>query len=214
LSCIGPNAVKRSTSKGPVCVRAFCAPEQIRRYTFDDQFRIYPQYKSIYSKRETLEAHAAIEMTNVTLALSADNHIIGFGVLGYPEQEERWARLGHGVMMEVKVIEVGRGWRGNKITNDIMKMLLGHPRLEEMIIYMVGYSWTWDIEGTGLTALQYRNMLIHIFGSHGFQQLQTNEPNICLKPENLFMGRVGAKVSTQTQQAFKWLCFGISPENA
>jgi hypothetical protein len=40
------------------------------------------------------------------------------------------------------------------------------------------------------------------------------EKQITLKPENLFMGRVGAKVSTQTQQAFKWLCFGISPENA
>ena len=213
MSCSSLQAIERSTPQGAICVRAFCTPAEIRGYGFDDQFRTYAQYKSIYTKRETLEAHAAMPGANVTLALTPGDHIIGFGVLSYPDPDERWARLGHGVMMEVKAIEVGRGWRKYKITSHIMKMLLRHPRLEEMIVYMVGYSWTWDLDGTGLTALQYRNMLIHIFESHGFQQLQTNEPNICLKPENLFMGRVGAKVSPETQKAFKWLRFGISPES-
>jgi acetoin utilization protein AcuA len=79
-----------------------------------------------------------------------------------------------------------------------------------MIVYMVGYSWTWDLDGTGLTAQQYRNMLIRLFSAHGFHEFQTNEPNLCLKPENLFMGRVGSQVSDQMRKAFKWLCFGIS----
>jgi acetoin utilization protein AcuA len=79
-----------------------------------------------------------------------------------------------------------------------------------MITYMVGYSWTWDLDGTGLTAQQYRNMLIRLFGAHGFREFQTNEPNLCLKPENLFMGRVGGEVSDSMRKAFKWLCFGIS----
>ncbi|MEJ2037819.1 MAG: hypothetical protein P8X55_02655, partial [Desulfosarcinaceae bacterium] len=77
--------------------------------------------------------------------------------------------------------------------------------------YMVGYMWTWDLDGTGLTAQQYRNILIRIFSAHGFQQYQTNEPNLCLKPENLFMGRVGSQVSEETRKAFKWLCYGINP---
>ena len=208
-----PEEIKRSTAQGSVSIRAFCLPDQIRRYSFDDQFGIHAQYNSIYTKRETLEVHAAHEGANVTLALTPGDHIIGFGVLGYPEPDERWARLRRGTMMEVKVIEVGRGWRKYKISSDIMKMLLHHPRLEHMIVYMVGYSWTWDLDGTRLTALQYRNMLIHIFESHGFQQFQTNEPNICLKPENLFMGRVGANVPAQTRKAFKWLRFGILPED-
>jgi acetoin utilization protein AcuA len=212
LSCSSPQAIERSTVQGPICVRAFCTPAEIRGYRFDEQFRAYARYKSIITKLETLEAHAAVSGTNVTLALTPNGHIIGFGVLGYPNPDERWSRLGRGVMMEVKVIEVGRAWRKFKITNDLMNMMLRHPRLEEMIVYMVGYSWTWDLDGTGLTALQYRNMLIHIFESHGFQQFQTNEPNICLRPENLFMGRVGANVPSETQKAFKWLLFGISPD--
>jgi acetoin utilization protein AcuA len=76
---------------------------------------------------------------------------------------------------------------------------------------MVGYSWTWDLDGTRKTAQQYRQMLIRLFEPFGFIEYQTNEPNICLKPENLFMGRVGDKVDEQTCRAFKWLRFGIEP---
>jgi acetoin utilization protein AcuA len=201
--------IQRITTQGPVRVRAFCTPEQILSFSFDSQFRAYPQYKSIYTKRRTLEALAAVEGTNVALALTSDQRIIGFGVLAFPEPDERWARLGRGAMMEVRAIEVGRQWRGHKIADDLMRMLLTHPRLEQMIAYMVGYSWTWDIDGSGLSAQRYRNMLIRLFGGFGFLEFQTNEPNLCLKPENLFMARVGRQVSGQMRKAFKWLCFGI-----
>jgi acetoin utilization protein AcuA len=40
-------------------------------------------------------------------------------------------------------------------------------------------------------------------------EYQTNEPNICLKPENVFMGRIGKKVSLEGQNDFKWLRFGM-----
>ena len=76
---------------------------------------------------------------------------------------------------------------------------------------MVGYSWTWDLEGTQKTVQEYRRMLVELFGSYGFQEFQTNEPNICLKPENIFMGRIGENISQDLQTQFKWLRFGISP---
>ncbi len=204
------NMIQRTTDIGDIHVRAFSTPAEIRSYHFDPQFKSYPQYKSIFTKRSTLEAFAALEGTNVTLALTPDRRIIGFGVLAFPEPDERWADLGPGAMMEVKAIEVGRGWRGHKIAQDILAMLLTHPRLEQMIVYMVGYSWTWDLDGTRLTAQQYRNMLIDLFSAQGFREFQTNEPNLCLKPENLFMGRIGAQVSDRMRKSFKWLCFGIS----
>ncbi len=203
--------MERDTPQGLVCIRAFNKSEDIHGFRWGPQFRAYAQYKSILTKRKTLEAIAAVEGNNVVLALAPNRQIIGFGVLSFPEEDMRWAQLGHGVMMEVQVIEVGRDWRQYKLTHDIMKMLLLHPRIEEMIAYMVGYSWTWDLDGTGLTAQQYRNMLIRIFSAHGFQEFQTNEPNLCLKPENIFMGRMGSQVPEETRKAFKWLCFGISP---
>ena len=79
-----------------------------------------------------------------------------------------------------------------------------------LIVYMVGYSWTWDLDGTGKSAPAYRNILISLFEPFGFQEYQTNEPNICLKPENLFMAHIGRDVSEENQKIFKWLRFGVS----
>jgi acetoin utilization protein AcuA len=56
-------------------------------------------------------------------------------------------------------------------------------------------------------------MLIHLYETFGFQEYQTNEPNICLKPENFFMGRIGKHVSQEMRIKFKWLRFDIYSEN-
>ena len=111
--------------------------------------------------------------------------------------------------MELKVIEVSRDFRSLGLARRIMALLVDHPRIEAMIAYLVGYSWTWDLDGNGMTAQQYRNLLIGLFAPYGFVEMQTNDPNICLKPENLFMARVGRDVPAAVQKAFKWLRFGI-----
>lgn len=203
--------IVRSTPAGDIQIRSFCSPSEIQFYRFDDQFGIHAQYKSIYTKRETLEKHAARTDANVVLALTAKRQIVGFGVFSHPEADERWAELGPGMMMEVKAVEVSRNLRSCKLAGDLVRLMLTHPKIEQMIAYMVGYSWTWDLDGSGLIAQQYRNMLIRLFSPHGFIELQTNEPNICLKSENLFMGRIGNQVSDPVRQNFKWLRFGVSP---
>ena len=203
--------ILRSTPAGTVLIRSFCTPKEIRSYRFSEQFGIHAQYKSIFTRRETLEEHAVQPDANVVLALMEARQIVGFGVFSHPDPEERWAALGEGMMMEVKAVEVSRNLRSCKIAGDLVRLMISHPRIEEMIAYLVGYSWTWDLDGSELTASQYRNMLIRLFSPHGFVELQTNEPNICLKPENLFMGRVGSGVPDAVRQDFKWLRFGVSP---
>lgn len=73
-------------------------------------------------------------------------------------------------MMEVKVIEVCRSWRPVKTALAIVKMMLAHPQIEKKIVYLVGYSWTWDLIGTRKTAQQYRQMRINFFEPDGFQE--------------------------------------------
>lgn len=200
-----------NTLKGDVRVRSFCDPAEIKTYTFDDQFGTHAHYKSLFTRRESLEINAAMPDANVVLAVSRINHIIGFGVLAYPDPDERWAELGPGIMMEVKALEVARDMRSAKLGHGLIEMMLDHPLIEDKIVYLVGYSWTWDLEGNNLTALQYRQMMIGLFEPFGFQEYQTNEPNICLKPENIFMGRIGKNISPEMQSNFKWLRFGVSP---
>jgi len=72
----------------------------------------------------------------------------------------------------------------------------------------VGYSWTWDLEG--ISAMEYRNMLISLFSQQGFKTFQTNEPNIMMRPENLFMARIGANISENIRKRFKIVRFDLN----
>ena len=200
-----------TTPKGNMRIRPFCGPEAIRKCTFDREFASHTHYKSLYTSRELLGKAAELPDANIVLALAEQNHIIGYAVLAYPNPGERWAELGPEIMMEITAIEVCRSWRSFKIAPAILKMLVAYPQVEEKIVYMVGYSWTWDLSGTRKTAQLYRQMLINLFKPQGFKEYKTNEPNICLKSENLFLCRVGNKISQTIRDRFKWLRFGLSP---
>ena len=208
---IGSQEILLTTPRGEVRIRSFCSPAEIRNCIFDRQFAFHTHYKSLYTSRELLEKTAEQPDANIVLALAEQNHIIGYAVLAYPDPKERWVELGPGIMMEVTAIEVCRSWRSFKIASAILKMLVAYPQVEDKIVYMVGYSWTWDLSGTQKTAQLYRQMLINLFKPQCFKEYKTNEPNICLKSENLFMCRVGTKISQTIRDRFKWLRFGLSP---
>ena len=197
--------------QGDLRIRSFCTPEEIRTYIFDSQFGKHAHYKSLYTKRESLEREAEQEDTNVTLALEEDRNIVGFAVLGYPDPDERWVKVGRHIMMEVKALEVSRDRRSTGAAKGIVQMLLSHPLIERKIAYFVGYSWTWDLDWSKKTAQEYRNMLIKLFEPYGFQEYQTNEPNLCLKPENVLMARVGSDIPKEVKDRFKWVRFGVYP---
>lgn len=197
------------TDRGTVILRAFCAPEEIERLTYDLGAKDFARYRPLITGKESLIQAAHKEETNVTLALTGRGEIVGAGILEFPASNERWHRVGERAMMEVSVIEIDRAWRGAGMAEAILRLLLEHPRCEERIIYMVGYSWTWDMEGQGLSTMAYRDMLIRLFSRQGFRIFQTNEPNVMLRPENVFMARIGAYVSGDTRERFKKVRFDM-----
>ena len=144
------------TPMGKLSMYAFASPDEIRRLGFDGQFGDHPGFRSLYTRSASLRRRAAEEDANVVLAVTDKENIIGFGVLAYPEPDQRWARLGPKVMMEVKAIEVARDWRRMGVGSVLVKAMLSHPRVEEKIIYFVGFTWTWDLRWKKLTASQYR----------------------------------------------------------
>lgn len=199
-----------TTHKGRVRIRSFCRPDEIKRFAFNGQFNVSADYKPLYTRRESLEEIAQQVDANVVIALDTAENIIGFGVLADPDPQERWTALGAGLIMELKAIEVGRSWRSAGIAPQMLKSLLYHPRIENIIVYLVGYLWTWDLKGTGKSPGVYRQTLINIFETVGFKQYTTNEPNVCLKPENFLMGRIGNQVSPQVVDRFKWLRYDLN----
>ncbi len=211
MTAFASHEIQTVTSLGELRVRSFCSPQEIRQLSFDRQFGTHAHYRSLFTKRESLERKAEQPDANVVLAIADSAHIVGFGVLAHPDPEERWAELQPRMMMEVNAIEVNRKWRAQKVATAIVQMMMVHPLIEAKIAYFVGYSWTWDLDGNRMTASQYRQMMMRLFEPFEFQEYTTNEPNICLKPENIFMARIGSDVSVQTRQAFKWLRYGQSP---
>lgn len=197
------------TTRGRVSLTSFCSPEDIEALAFKRAFGKHPHYNPIVSTKESLVRAAGGSDANVTIAATDDGDIVGFGILTYPAPEERWHRVGNQIMMEVAVIEVSRPWRSMGLSGKILSMVLDHPLVEDRIFYMVGYSWTWDIEGSKMATMEYREMMIHLFSAFEFKVLQTNEPNVMLRPENLFMARIGRNISDAIRRRLKMVQFNM-----
>ena len=202
----------RETPAGTVSLLNHCTPETIRGFDFDTFFGLNDHRESIFIRRETLESRAANPESSVVLAVTKDRRIAGFGVFAPPDAEDRWSQMQAGAIMEVELVEVHEQFRTRHIAGDMLRLMLGHPRIERMIVFMVGYVWTWDLDGTGLNAQAYHNMLMRLFSPFGFRELKTNEANICLRPENLFMARIGSDVPDEWLKDFKYLRFGVTPQ--
>jgi hypothetical protein len=69
-----------TTTKGDVRIHSFCSPQKIRQYTFDGQFQNHEHYKSLYTRRQSLEDNAGCSDANVVLAVTETENIISFGL--------------------------------------------------------------------------------------------------------------------------------------
>ena len=68
------------TDKGDLFILSFCRPSQIRAMTFDAEFGRHAQYKSLYTKKESLEAIAALTRAGFTLAVASNQSGIARGL--------------------------------------------------------------------------------------------------------------------------------------
>ncbi|MDP2863911.1 MAG: hypothetical protein Q8N95_14065, partial [Desulfobacterales bacterium] len=191
------------SGESSVTIRSFCSPDEIEPMSLKETFVESGRYNPILTKKESLIDAAVQPDVNVTLAYTEDKKIIGISILRYPYPDERWSKIEGRVMMEVSVLEVAGKWRLKGLSKKLIGFLLDHPLKEDRIIYMVGYSWTWDVSGTDKSVIEYRNILINLFSYYGFGIYPTNEPNVMMRPENLFMARIGANISESIRKKFK-----------
>jgi len=192
-----------------ITVKSFCSPDDIASLSLKDTFVESSNYNPILSKKESLISASLQQDANVTIAYTDEKKIIGISILQYPSPEERWVKIENRVMMEVSVVEVATKWRSRGISKKLFELLFEHPLKEHRIIYMVGYSWTWDVAETDSSVIEYRNMLIKLFSYFGFRIYPTNDTNVMLRQENLFMARIGANISENVQMKFKLLRFNM-----
>jgi acetoin utilization protein AcuA len=168
-----------------------------------------PAYQPIYTGKQTLEKFAATGGA-VCLALFRERIIIGYAVIGHPAPDSRWVRAGRNNILELTAVEVARPFRNQGIAGHLLTRLFSGTAFEDHIVFLTAYAWLWDIAHTGLSCDAYREMLMSLYAKFGFESCRTNEPNVCLKPENIFMARIGKNISSKERKCFKWMRFGIT----
>ncbi|RJX29920.1 MAG: hypothetical protein C4525_13670 [Desulfarculus sp.] len=200
-----------ATKRGEVWLRSGAAPGELAAWGMDPGIGLFPSYRSLLTSRQSLTEAAAEPGAHICLALAGGERIVGFCLQRPPRPGERWAELRPPVMQEV-MGEVARGWRGLGLIEALLSLVVLRPANDERILYIMGYSWHWDLDHSRKSLQQYRDTIIHLLTPLGFRQFPTNEPNICLRSENLFMARIGAQVPRRVIKAFHNLLFGMEPD--
>ena len=66
----------------------------------------------------------------------------------------------------------------------------------------MGLSWHWDTDNLKITVHRYRELISRLFGSQGFVEYSTTEPNINLEPGNILLVRIGKNVDQHVAKRF------------
>ncbi|MEJ2715842.1 MAG: N-acetyltransferase [Deltaproteobacteria bacterium] len=198
----------QETEQGTLSIVPRCPPGLFSRLELDNGLGNFAHYSSIIQKLDVFAKVASQRDGRVTLAIIGDKVIVGYAACWYPGPDERWSKLGD-LLYEMGALEVSRNFRRLNLGSKIIGIIMEDDMFNDKIAYMNGFSWHWDLDGTGLTMAEYRQVMMRLLKPHGFQECYTNEPNIALREENLFMVRIGSRVSEEDRAQFRDLRFGI-----
>ncbi len=196
------------TVKGRVWIVAKADPPLIASMQLDEGMGAFaaPNYPPSREKK-ALERIAAGEESNIILAHTDDQRIVGFVAIAPPSSVERWGKLSGRGLIEAMAIEVSQLWRGLAIADKMMEVGLRDPFFDDKIVICTGYTWHWDLETSGLSKESYRRMLLEYLEKAGFMYYETDEPNVNLDSANFFSARIGPKVNADLYNQFEQLLF-------
>lgn len=182
--------------------------EMLADWDLDEGIGVFSRFSSILRDLGELASIAANPEANLTVCLYKGQKVVAYCVRRPAPDIDRWGEMEPPILHEV-FGETSRSWRDLKLMGPLLDTVVNDESNQERVLYIVGYSWTWDLDASKKTLAQYRDTIIHLLGRLGFKQYPTNEPNVSLRPENLFMARIGEKVPTKLNKRFTNLLFGI-----
>ncbi len=194
------------THRGTITIIPACLYEVLQTLGIDDGLGFFWHNRPDL-QRDALLRIAAEPSGRVTVAHNADQKIVGYVTITPPDADTRWGRDHIDGLLELGGIEVAREWRGLRLSDALLKATFDRGAFDKTIVIATGYRWCWDMESTGLTVREYRDMLNRVFERYGFKFLETDEPNIAWYPDNALVARIGSRVSEKLQVQFKALLF-------
>ncbi len=183
------------TKAGPILLRDFCPPSLVERLRADSGLRAFARLPE--REHQLLLDIAKSPDCELTLAHTPAGEIVGQVTIA--PADAWWEGIDN--LYEV-AIEVSSNWRGLGIAHLMLAFALELDALEDMILFAIGLSWHWDIEGMGISVYRYRQLIARLFASQGFVEYPTTEPNVSMEPANVLLARVGKRVDQRVASQF------------
>ncbi len=183
------------TERGLILMRDFCPPSLVERLRADDGLRAFARLP----EREHQLLLGISKSPDCALSLAHTSEGVIVGEVTIAPADEWWDGIES--VYEVAV-EVSSAWRDQGIAHRLLEFALELDALEDMILFAMGLSWHWDMEGLGISSYRYRELISHLFATQGFAEYSTTEPNVSMEPANVFLARIGKRVDQRVVNQF------------
>lgn len=197
------------TERGTIFIERKCSCEFISSLEIDEGIGTFFRFTEGCTERQRglFLGIACHEDEEVLLAYTEEGNIIGAITVLHPGPEERWGRIGDPRIYEMGSIEVSVNWRGMGVARKMMEWLFADGFYDDKIVYSMELAWHWDFKHTLMGKFEYRNMLLKLFESFGFVQLDTDEPDILMDSANMLTVRFGKKADEELRDMFWYSLF-------
>lgn len=201
------------TQPPPVEIRDRCTPAFLAGLGPAPGLGAFSRYSPQAAERQhaALVKVAALACSRVLVARRG-RQLVAYLTFHPPEEGSRWAPLPRGQILELGGIEVARSLRRMGVARRLMDRAFAPPDFDAVIVYAQALTWCWDLAGTGLSLPEYRQMMLRLFGSHGFEAHVTDEPNVRYDRASLLLARIGPKAPSALVKRFQALLIQTGEE--
>lgn len=201
--------IVHETRKGKVFIRRRCSCRFINSHQMDEGIGTFFRFTEGCRERQRklfLDI-ACHEDEEVLLAYTEEGLIIGGITVLHPGPEERWGKIKDPRIYEMGSIEVSTNWRGLGVARKMLAWLFADGFYDDKIVYSMELAWHWDFKHTPMSKFEYRDMLLKLFQSVGFVQLDTDEPDVLMDSANMLTVRFGKDTDQELRDTFWYSLF-------
>jgi acetoin utilization protein AcuA len=199
------NSREMETQGGTIKIENYVPAEKLEAARVDDGIRMFSR-NNPDRQRKALVKVAGLDGGNVTGGF-IDDLLVSYVGIHHPSERERWGKPGYDWLFELGAIEVSRNFRELGLAEAMLGTAFDDPFYDDKIMLTTAFTWHWDLEGTGMDKLQYRQLFLHLAAMYGFIEMATDEPNISMDASNLFLVRLGKNASFSRYQRFASLLY-------
>lgn len=177
--------------------------DELEKLTYDNDLDAFRPPRDQF---EAIIEIADLEEGRIIIARK-DKHIVGYVTFLHPDPLERWSDGSLPYIMELGAVEVSLDYRSYGLGKSMLQLAMRDDFVNNYIIITTEYYWHWDLKNSGLGVYDYKELMIRLMASSGFEVFHTNDPEITGHPANTLMARIGSRITDDQMIEFDRIRF-------